>query len=761
MHNFRLKLFAALAFTGIVACGCVITRADEPVDLKPVAQVDYNRDIAPVLTKYCGACHAGEKPKAEIAIDKFTNAESIRAGKKSWEKIRQTLSDELMPPEGKPQPSPEERERIVRWLDNSILKIDCSQPRPGRVTIRRLNRAEYNNTIRDLMGISLRPADDFPSDDVGYGFDNIGDVLSLPPVLFERYLAAADRVVKAAIVSGDPDQAPVKQGPGKTLASSGEVAHEFEFPAAADYVLRARAYGDQAGPDPARMTAKFDGKELQTFDVTAASGNYENYDITLRVEPGKHTFSASFINDYYRPNDPDPKLKGDRNLHIEWIAVKGPIGVLPADLPESHKRLITCQPTKGDAAACARTILKPFASRAFRRPATDEEVERLVRLVQLAQSQGDRFERGIQVAVQAVLVSPQFLFRVELDPPTDAAAHRISDYELASRLSYFLWSSLPDEELFRHAQQGTLRTELETQVRRMLKDPKSNALVENFTGQWLQLRNLQTVTPDRKTFPEFDSLRDDMRIETEMFFAVMLHEDRSLLDVLDANFSFVNARLAKHYGIPDVKGDEFRRVALPADQRSGLLGHASILTVTSNPTRTSPVKRGKWVLENLLGTPPPPPPPNVPPLKEFRKEKPTGSLRQRLEQHRADPGCAACHSRMDPLGFGLENYNAIGQWRTKDGDFDVDAAGVLPSGQSFKNPAELMQVLKTKQDEFRRCLAGKLLTYAIGRGLEEYDQCTVDVICDRVKAQQDRMTALVLEIVKSDAFQQRMAKPKE
>jgi hypothetical protein len=498
--------------------------------------------------------------------------------------------------------------------------------------------------------------------------------------------------------------------------------------------------------------------------VSAVEGAAQDYEIKLNVPAGKHRFVARFINDYYKPDDPDPKNR-DRNLIVERLEIQGPLGVLPEKLPASQAKLFTCRPAdNNDPTDCARAILRPFASRAFRRPATDDEVDRLTRLVMSATKDGDSFERGIQVALEAVLVSPHFLFRIELDPePLNPQAVRtIGDYELATRLSYFLWSSTPDEELLKLAHDGTLRKEgnLAAQVRRMLRDPKAGALVENFASQWLQLRNLKLINPDKKQFPTFDdALRNAMETETKLFFEAIVREDRSVLEFLDTNFTFVNERLAKHYGIPGVKGDQFQKVTLPTGERGGLLTQASILTVTSNPTRTSPVKRGKWILENLLNAPPPPPPPNVPELKEAEKGKPLeGTLRQRMEQHRVNPNCAVCHTQMDAIGFGLENYDPVGAWRTKDGNSDIDPSGTLPGGLKFNSPAELKAILKARDGEFRRCLAEKLLTYALGRGLEYYDKCTVDTIVKNVSANQDRFSALVLEIVNSDAFQKRRGK---
>lgn len=763
----RIRAFwVRVAVSGLGCLAGAVARGDEPA-LKPVAAdappVSFVKDVQPLLAKYCSECHGAEKPKGGLALATFRDERGALARRDVWQRVAENLSAEAMPPEGKPQPEDSERGLILRWIESRVLKIDCSRIDPGRVTIRRLNRTEYNNTVRDLLGVDIHPADDFPSDDVGYGFDHIGDVLSMPPVLLERYLGAAERIVEAAIFTSDPDRAPIEARNGQTLASVGDAEREFEFSRNGDYLLRIRAWAQQAGPEKAKMTLRLDGKDLTTVEVDAAEGAAKVYEIKLNVTAGKHRVAGRFINDYYKPDDPDPNNR-DRNLIVEQIAVQGPLGVLPEKLPESHTRLITRQPgPDGDVSASARAVLRPFVTRAFRRPAADDEIERLVRLVVAATNEGDSFERGIQLAVEAVLVSPHFLFRIEVDPdPLDPGAIRtLNDYELATRLSYFLWSSLPDDELFRLAEDGALRKDgnLAAQVGRMLKDPKSAALIDNFASQWLQLRNLKNVSPDRKQFPGFnDALRAAMEQETKLFFAAIVREDRNILDLLDANFTFLNERLAKHYGIPDVTGDDFRRVTLATSERGGLLGQASVLLVTSNPTRTSPVKRGKWILENLFNAAPPPPPPNVPELKEAGDKPLEGTLRQRMEQHRANPACAVCHAQMDALGFGLENYDPVGAWRTKDGSLDIDASGTLPGGAAFRSPAELKAVLRGRSGEFRRCLTEKLLTYALGRGLEYYDRCAVDGIVKNVEASGDRFAGLVLEIVRSDPFQKRRGK---
>jgi cytochrome c5 len=742
-----------------------------------VAPIAFETDIAPLLQKYCNDCHSGEKPRAGLVLDKYENEKGVIENRKTWEKVLKMVRTREMPPPKRSQFAPEELERFTGWVDAAINRIDCSQGvDPGRVTIRRLNRVEYNTTIRDLVGVNFQPAEDFPSDDVGYGFDNIGDVLSLPPLLLEKYLAAAEKITQAAILTGSALEGPVAKfngnqlaGPGggsgtaRGLASNGELSTEFDFSKAGEYVLRARAYGQQAGSEVVKMAFRLDGKEAKVVEVAAVEGEPGIYELRQELPAGKRKVGVAFLNDYYNPKDPDPGNR-DRNLVVESLEIQGPLDPSGESLPEMHRRIVFCRP-EGEARtaeSCAREILARFATRAYRRPATDEELQRLVGLALDVMKDGGGFEDAIQTAVQAVLVSPHFLFRIELDqePNNPAAVHRINAYELATRLSYFLWSSLPDQELFEQARNGKLLElpTLDAQVRRMLQDPKSQALVENFGGQWLQTRSLKTFAPDPAMFPSFDeALRTAMRRETELFFGAVMREDRSLLDFVDGNFTFVNERLARHYGIPDIKGDEFQRVALP-EQRGGILSQASVLAITSNPTRTSPVKRGKWVLENLLGAPPPPPPPNVPELNEAKDVVLTGTLRQRMEQHRANPACASCHQRMDPLGFGLENFDAIGAWRTQDGKFDIDPSGTLPSGESFSGPRELRAVLKAHRDEFRHCLAEKMLTYALGRGLEYYDKCAVDRITAAVAREDDKFSSLILEIVHSDPFQKRRGK---
>ena len=739
--------------------------------------------IKPLLAKYCLDCHGGSKPKAGLDLKKAGDDGAILKDRKLWGRLVEYVESGEMPPEDREHPSDSEVERFAQAVQGILTQVDCGRDvDPGRVTIRRLNRAEYNNTIRDLVGIDFQPADDFPSDDVGYGFDNIADVLTLPPILFEKYLAAAEAIADQAIVVGTGSKGPNRvwdgeqlgralggktfgEG-GRLLASNGVVAVSYQFPGDGEYILRARVFGQQAGPDAVRLALRIDGMDVAAARVTAESTAPEVVEARVSLRKGQHTFAVAFLNDYYNPDESDPHRR-DRNLVIESLAAQGPVVSGPENLPDSHKQIFFCTPTATTKNECARAIIERFASRAYRRQATAGEIGRLLRFVDLAEQNGDSFERGIQLAVEAILCSPQFLFRVELDPRPRRKGEQmppvrqINEIELAARLSYFLWSSMPDEELLRLASEGQLRSgdNLERQVSRMIRDPKSRALVENFGDQWLHLRLLNAIHPDTKQFPTFDEeLRRAMLEETRLFFESLIRDDRSVLDFLDSNETFLNARLARHYGIPGVSGDEFRRVRLPDDRRGGLLGQASILTVTSNPTRTSPVKRGKWILEQILGSPPPPPPPDVPELKDEPGAVLAGTLRQRMEQHRANPSCASCHARMDPLGFGLENYDAIGAWRDKEGAFPIDSSGTLPSGQSFQGPKALKAILRGRNQEFVHCLAEKMLTFALGRGLDYHDACAVDRIVAAMAGNENKFSTLILEIVRSDPFQKRRTK---
>jgi mono/diheme cytochrome c family protein len=762
--NYRLLFACSLgAALGLVPA---FTQAAGPVTL-----ADH---IKPMLKEYCFDCHNPQKQKGDLDLIPVAENGQMVENREVWEKIAELIETREMPPEKGPQPTDEQRDTLLKYIDGQLSKVDCTVDKnPGKVTIRRLNKEEYKNTIRDLLGVNYVP-EDFPNDEVGYGYDNIGDVLSLPPMLMEKFLAAAEEIAQKAIVT-NPMPQPVVQtlrlqefGPqvdqavdvasGRlSMMREAEVSRAVELKGAGEHIIRVRAFGDPAGPEAPKLKVSLDGKELRTFDVTALD-KPQNYEVRVTGTGAPQKLSVAYLNNYVDENNPDPKLRGDRNLHIVKIEIESP-PVAPA-LPESHKRLITRVPTPGQEREVANEIIRGFAQRAYRRPVTDTEVTRLVGFVDLAQKNGGTFYEGIQAAVQAALCSPHFLFRWELDPeamkPGDTRA--LNDYEVASRLSYFLWSSMPDAELFALAGKGELLTggNLEKQALRMMQDGRARAFVTNFAGQWLQIRNIYEASVDPDTFPKWDdSLKGAMKEETERFFEAIMKEDRPVTELIEADFTFLNEKLAKFYGLEGVKGKDFQRVTLPASSpRGGVLTQGSVLVSTSTPTRTSPVIRGKWILEQILGTPPPPPPPDVPPLNEQRQVNQTASLRQRFEQHRSAAECSGCHARMDPLGFALENFDATGAWRETDGKFPVDASGKLTNGTTFNGPKELKQVLKGNKN-FVRSLTHNMMTYALGRGLEFYDRCAADVVMVETEKRGLRFSALVTGIVTSDPFLKR------
>lgn len=752
-----------LLFTA-VACQTSASSADD-------LNQQFRDSIQPLLKNHCFDCHGQSYAEADVSLEQFESADQVREHRDIWLRVQSQLRAGSMPPDDADQPTDEQRKLLLEWIDATINRADCSRPvDPGHVTLRRLNRNEYRNTVRDLLGVDYEPAADFPADDVGYGFDNIGDVMSLPPLLMEKYLAAAQEISQRVIVTSQEPPALNKklngqdlQGSGspirgiaRSLASNGEAFAEINFPADGVYQVRVQASGDQAGSEPAKMAIRVDGSDVQIYEVQGDRRTPHIYTARVRVKSGEHKVGAAFINDFYVPRRGNQDAE-DRNLYVGDIVVRGPVNLNAEQLTDSHRAIIFVEPDeKISEEEAARRILNRLATAAFRRPVKPEEIDRLMTLVELADEQGDSFETGIQLALQAVLVSPYFLFRVEADPAEGEAARLLNDYELAVRLSYFLWSSMPDDELFQLAQRGELRKNgiLERQVRRMLKDPKSAAFIENFAGQWLQLRSLEDMAFDPERFPGCDSkLLSAMRTETQLFFEEIVRSDLSILTVLDADFTFVNQALAEHYGLKGVTGDGFQRVSLRSTPRGGVMTQGSVLAVTSNPTRTSPVKRGKFVLENLLGTPPPPPPPNVPLLEDEGRQL-TGTLRQRLEQHRSNPSCAACHKLMDPIGFALEHFDAVGRYRTRDEGEPIDPSGELPSGERFAGFEELRELLSSsKRQEFLQCMSEKMLIYAVGRGLEYYDQCAIDKIKNALEEDDYRFSRLVLEVVKSDPFQ--------
>ena len=752
-----------------------VAHAEEPSSEERAASFDEH--VRPFLKRYCFSCHSDRKTKAGIRLTAYTESSQIIKNRKVWEKVLKVLVHREMPPEGKRQPSEEDRARVSEWVNAELESFDCSgDVDPGRVTIRRLNRAEYNNSVSDLFGVRLTPAASFPADEVGYGFDNIGDVLSMPPLLLEKYLEAADAIVDEALTLelNAPGARRRYQAEGlqcttdcrtvdgafQGIYKTGETYLDVEFPVTGEYELRARAYAQQAGAEVARMAFRIDGKDVAVVDVEAEDDAPLVYSTRAHIEAGRRRFAMVYTNNYVNSNHPNPALRGDRNLFVDWFEA------MPVGLPASGPQVIRCWPdSAADNQACAQEIVQSFARRAWRRPLTGDERSRLSELIATALKAGETFRDTVALALKAVLVSPHFVFRVEgageieneVGDDNKLSLQLVGNYELASRLSYFLWSTMPDDELFLLAEEGRLQDPevLEKQVARMLADDRASALVDNFAGQWLGIRKLAAASPDPERFADFDdALRDAMAKETSMFFASIARDNRSVLEFIDSDYTFVNARLAQHYGIDGVEGEEFRRVPT-TEERGGVLTHASVLTLTSNPTRTSPVKRGLWVLEEILGEPPPPPPPDVPDLSEEPEAILSGSLRERMEKHREDPDCAQCHSLMDPIGFAFENFDAIGAWREFDGRFKIDPAGELPGGQRFAGPGGLKKILSGRADDFARSLTEKLLTYAVGRGLEYYDKCAIDAIADRTKESEYRFHSLVTGVVLSDPFRKR------
>ncbi|MBI4905458.1 MAG: DUF1592 domain-containing protein [Acidobacteria bacterium] len=737
------------------------------------------------FARYCVTCHNDAKQMAGLTLQTGQVNDAV------WEKVLDRISSGRMPPPGEPTPAAAEIAPVTVWLSERLGHVASD---PGRVTARRLNRAEYNNTVRDLLGVSLRPADAFPLDDAGYGFDSIGDVLSVSPLLMEKYMAAARQLSRVAVYGETFPNQPAKlvrlmtkksqddPTPGALSYSyRGALYGTYRFPVEGEYELRMRVGNyrprDVATPrhrqlrgkrqltpaehreyeelnrtsyPPVKMITTFDGREVYSEIVEGnVDYQYAHGEALVRVKAtaGEHSFRASFP-EYASMGNPrdNVNLDGRRKLFIDYLDIVGPFRPSTTP-PASRSRIFLC---KEQTPACAERIIASLAGRAFRRAVTRDELGPLLALAASVRAKGDSFDESIRVAVQAILLSPDFLFRIERQPRGAEKAFALAGQELATRLSYFLWSSMPDDTLRRASLRDPV--EMRRELRRMLADPRADQLVENFFGQWLGLRTLDKRKPDPAHFPIVDDeLIESMHRETMLFARAIVREDRSILDLIDGPFTFLNGPLAAFYGVGGVKGEGFERVALDGSRRSGVLTHGSVLMLSSYATRTSPVLRGKWVLENLLGTPPPPPPPDVPALVEANLGK-DAPLRKRLEQHRANPSCAVCHDQMDGIGFGLENYDASGAWRDRDGVFPIDSSGTLPGSGPFHTPAQLKQVLKQQQTMFTRNLTEKLMTYALGRGMEASDRPVLNEIAGRVAAQGYRFTVLLEEIVISKPF---------
>ena len=646
------------------------------------------------------------------------------------------------------------------------------------VTLRRLNRDEYNNTVRDLLGTEARPAEDFPDDNIGYGFDNIGDVLAVSPLLFEKYAFTAETLVDQALAWPRTNRAERwfeaerigQAGEGELygarawdLWASGVLTAKFEAHGEGDYRVTIKAFAKQAGDEVAKMAVLINSAEAQVFEVSATEDAPEDYVVEVPLTPGEYTLGLRLMNEFYDPAVPDPEQR-KRRLIIDNMKVDGPLEPSPLPEPESRKALLTCEPAADDGGACTREVLEAFARRAWRGPAEEERLEALLALVSGVVEQGQDWETGVEAAMVAILLSPRFLARFTPEPEEEGVRW-LDDHELASRISYFVWSSMPDEALLADADSGSLQDPdvVAAHVRRMLDDPRAKGFVEGFAGQWLNMRAIATVDPDYERFPDFDEeLRAAMLTEMEMVFRELLNGDRSLIDLVQTDFTYVNDRLARHYGLPETNEPGFRRVSLePGGQRYGLLSMAGWLSSTSHRIRASPVRRGKWVLLSLLCIVTPEPPPVEPPLEEEEVVgEVTGTMRERFEAHRKRPECATCHKLIDPIGFALENYDAIGKWQDADSGGTIDPTGTMPDGQEFSGGGEMAAILRD-DDKVPRCITQQLLTYALGRGTEASDNCTIDQLTEQFNEADNVLEELIVAIATSEAFRARASWPDE
>jgi hypothetical protein len=755
-------------------------------------------NTAAVVSRYCVACHNERLRTANLALD-TVRWDDAGAGGPVWEKVVQKLLTEEMPPPGRPRPDKTTYNTLRSSLEAALDREAARNPNPGRPAMHRLNRLEYTNAVGDLLALPIDGRSLLPLDETAFGFDNNADVLTILPGLLERYMSAARKISRLAV--GDRTLRPVAETyPVSELVSQedrlsedlpfgsrGGIAIHHYFPLDAEYTLRIRLQRDKAGTGavrglsggPQQIDVHLDGQRLQRFTVGAEvpGGRVaapESADSGLQLHfsarAGASLIGVSILGQMLAAEGVTPRRLpvwtfslGNERIGIDTVQIEGPFNPLGPGQTPSRRKIFLCAPAAtDDEQSCAKTIVSTLARRAYRRPVNDKDVDRLLKFYAAGRDEAG-FEAGVRSALEAILVDPEFLFRIERDPAgiAPATAYPLSNAELASRLSFFLWSSIPDDELLAVAERGALLEPdvLERQVRRMLRDPRSRALVENFSEQWLHIRSLRAVIPDVNSFPEFDdNLREAFQRETRLFVESQFREDHSVRDLLTANYTYVNERLARHYGISNVYGSRFRRVTLEGD-RAGLLGQGSVLTVTSHATRTSPVLRGKWVLENILGSPPPPPPANVPPLNENKQGDRRISVRERLEEHRKNAVCASCHARMDPLGFALENFDAIGKWRDVEETAPVDASATLPDGTKFRGARELRKVLMSRQDEFVKTVIEKLLTYAVGRGVEYYDQPAVRRILRDARSDDYRWSSLILSIVESVPFQMRRSEP--
>jgi mono/diheme cytochrome c family protein len=727
-------------------------------------------ELAPFLAAHCLSCHTGTDAKADLPLDHLSTLAAAQTA--DLRLIREMIASGEMPPKSKPRPPEHDRLLATQWLDAALAYVSPDAPiDPGWSTPHRLNRTEYRLTLRDLLAINPDHhdlAERLPPDDIGYGFDNIADVLSTSPLAVEQYLAAAERAVDLAlgplVEFGDHPRpvSPLVGTSGQALSgggfmqySTGPVSGSIDIRVEADYLIRVRAFEQRGGDEHANLSLRVGTTTLAELRVDAPKDNPREFEVRARLKTGTHSLAAHFTNDFWDNG------KADRNLGVVSISIAGPLHEKTTVRPKAHAEIFAHATGRGDDDRAAN-LLRAFASRAYRRPASDADTAALVAVYDARRDAGDAFEPAVRTSLTAALISPQFLFRVIHVPnPRDPdSKYPLDAYELASRLSYFLWSSMPDAPLLAAAADGSLKTDeaLTAHVRRMLADPKSAAFIRHFAGQWLNLRALDTLAIDRAAFPAYDdALRADMREEIERTLADLLTSGRPVTDLLDWRYAFLNERLAAHYAVPNVKGPHFRRVTLPeSSPRGGILTSAAVLTVTSNPTRTSPVKRGLFVLDQILGTPPPPPPADIPPLEQAENLPANPTVREQLAAHTTVASCAACHNRLDPLGLAFENFDAVGTWRTHEqageASRPIDASGTLPTGERLSGVRDLKNVLLDRREQFLENLAAKLMTYALGRGTEPFDRPAIRQIAARTHTHADRLDALIESIVLSDSF---------
>jgi len=776
---------------------CVEIARTQP---RPAASATPAATQKAVIDRYCAGCHSDQLRTGELSLQNIDIA-NPSTHPEVWEKVIRKLRVGSMPPQGMPRPDGAALDGLATYFETSLDRAAAAKPNPGRVSMHRLNRAEYANAVRDLLALEIDATALLPADDEGSGFDNSADVLRMSPALMERYLSASWNVSRMAVGNMKivptttvyrvrPDLSQDQHLDGLPLGTRGGIVETHNFPLDGEYTIKLRLWRNtfdllRGMEDPHEMEIAVDGVRVQA----AKAGGREDFikmaenpgefgaaldqrlSIRLPVKAGVHTVSAytvlrsnaqhdSLVKPFLRTTIDGLDITGDPS--VDRISIEGPFQqTSPGDTP-SRRQIFSCRPAKTqDELPCARTILSSLTRKAFRRPASDADLEAPLSFFQRGRNNGGSFEAGIESALQLLLTSPEFLIRFEADPDNVAndTAYRISDLALASRLSFFLWSSIPDDQLLNVAASGKLHEPavLRAQTMRMLRDPRAEALTDNFAEQWLFLRNLKTTAPNLEAFPDFDdNLRHAMRQETKLLFDSIVREDRSAMDLLNADYTFVNERLARHYGIPNIYGSQFRRVAVTDEARRGLLGQASILAVTSYPNRTSAVQRGKWILTNILGVPPSPPPPNVPALGENAEGAPPRSLRERMELHRANTVCAGCHKVMDPVGFALENFDATGRWRTMDGSNNIDPSGTLFEGTKVDGPVALRRMLTNRPETFLGVMTEKMLTYALSRGVDYHDMPTVRKIVNQARTNGFRFSSLVQGIVESTPFQMKI-----